>query len=119
MDEYIKGFPQDVREKLEKIRKTIRKAAPDAEETIKYQIPTFTLNGNLVSFAAYKKHIGVYPAPKGDRKFNHELSFYRGANASVRFPSDKPIPFDLIYRIVKLRVKANSERAAARGKKKK
>jgi len=101
IDEYIAGFPHDVQEILEKMRMTIRKAAPDAEETIKYQIPTFTLKGNLVSFAAYKKHIGLYPAPTGTQKFNKELSVYRAAKASVRFPLDKPIPFALISRIVK------------------
>jgi len=103
IDEYIAGFPHDVQEILEKMRMTIRKAAPDAEETIKYQIPTFTLKGNLVSFAAYKKHIGLYPAPTGTQKFNKELSVYRAAKASVRFPLDKPIPFALISRIVKFR----------------
>ena len=118
MDEYIAGFPHDVQEILEKIRMTIRKAAPDAEETIKYQIPTFTLKGNLVSFAAHKKHIGLYPAPTGDRKFNNEPSVYKGAKASVRFPLDKPIPFALVSRIVKFRVKENLDRAAAKGKKK-
>ncbi len=118
IDEYIAGFPQDVQEILEKIRRTIRKAAPDAEETIKYQMPTFTLKGNLVHFAAFKKHIGLYPAPTGIVKFKKELSVYEGAKGSVRFPIDKPIPFDLISRIVKFRVKENLERAEAKGKKK-
>jgi uncharacterized protein YdhG (YjbR/CyaY superfamily) len=95
IDEYIAGFPNDVQEILQKIRVTIRKAAPDAEETIKYQIPTFTLKGNLVHFAAFKKHIGFYPAPTGIEKFKKELSVYKGAKGSVRFPLDKPIPFDL------------------------
>ena len=99
IDEYIAGFPNDVQEILEKIRVTIRKAAPDAEETIKYQIPTFTLKGNLVHFAAYKKHIGLYPAPTGTEKFKKELSVYKAAKSSVRFPLDKPIPFDLISKI--------------------
>src|SRR3972149_2628129 len=82
IDEYIAGFPNDVQEILEKIRMTIRKAAPDAEETISYQIPTFTLKGRyLVHFAAYKKHIGLYPAPTGTQKFNKELSIYRAAKA--------------------------------------
>ncbi len=107
IDDYIKGFPQDVREILEKIRMTIRKAAPDAEETIKYQIPTFTLKGNLVHFAAFKKHIGFYPAPTGIEKFKDELSVYEGAKGSVKFPWDKPIPFALISKIVKFRVKEN------------
>ena len=117
IDEYIAGFPKDVQEILEKIRRTIRQAAPDAEETIKYQIPTFTLKGNLVHFAAYKKHIGFYPAPRGIEKFKKELSVYEGAKGSVRFPLDKPIPFDLITKIVKFRVKENLARAAAKEKK--
>jgi uncharacterized protein YdhG (YjbR/CyaY superfamily) len=118
IDEYIAGFPNDVQEILQKIRMTIRKAAPEAEEAIKYQIPTFTLKGNLVHFAAFKKHIGFYPAPTGTEKFQKELSVYKGAKGSVRFPLDKPIPFDLISKIVKFRVKENLERAEAKGKKK-
>ena len=118
IDEYIAGFPNDVQEILEKIRMTIRKAAPDAEETIKYQIPTFTLKGNLVHFAAFKKHIGFYPPATGNEKFKNELSGYQGAKGSVKFPLDKPIPFDLISKIVKFRVKENSERAEAKGNKK-
>lgn len=117
IDEYIAGFPNDVQQILEKIRMTIRKAAPDAEETIKYQMPTFTLNGNLVHFAAFKKHIGFYPAPRGIEMFKAELSVYEGAKSTVRFPLDKPIPFDLISKIVKFRVKKNLERAGAKGKK--
>ena len=117
IDEYIAGFPNDVQEILEKIRMTIRNAAPDAEETIKYQMPTFTLNGNLVHFAAFKKHIGFYPVPRGIETFKDELSVYEGEKATVRFPLDKPIPFDLISRIVKFRVKKNLERAEAKGKK--
>ncbi len=118
IDEYIAGFPEDVQEILEKIRVTIRKAAPDAEETIKYQMPTFTLKGNLVHFAAFKKHIGFYPVPSGIEEFKDELSVYEGGKGSVKFPLDKPIPFDLISRIVKFRVKENLERAEAKGKKK-
>jgi len=118
IDEYIAGFPHDVQEILEKIRMTIRKAAPDAEETIKYQIPTFTLKGNLVHFAAFKKHIGFYPPTTGNEKFKNELSVYEGAKGSVKFPLDKPIPFDLISKIVKLRVKENLDRVEAKGKKK-
>ena len=116
MDEYIAGFPDDVQEILEKIRAAIREAAPDAEETIKYQIPTFTLNGNLVSFAAYKKHIGLYPVPAGNEKFRKELAAYRAAKSSVRFPLDQPIPFDLIGKLVKFRVKENLAGAATKGK---
>ena len=118
IDEYIAGFPEDVQAILQKIRMTIRKAAPDAEETIKYQMPTFTLKGNLVHFAAFKKHIGFYPTPTGTEKFQKELSVYKGAKGSVRFPLDEPIPFDLISKIVKFRVKENLERAEAKRKKK-
>ena len=119
IDEYIAGFSTDIQELLERIRTTIRQAAPDAEETISYQIPTFTLKGKyLVYFAAYKKHIGLYPAPRGVEKFKKELSLYEGGKGTVRFPLDKPIPFSLIKRIVKFRVKENLERAKARRKKK-
>jgi uncharacterized protein YdhG (YjbR/CyaY superfamily) len=119
IDKYIAGFPNDVQEMLEKIRMTIRKAVPEVEETISYQIPTFTLNGKyLVYFAAYKKHIGLYPAPRGNEKFKKELSGYEGGKGTVRFPLDKPIPFGLIERIVKFRVKETLERAKAKGKRK-
>jgi uncharacterized protein YdhG (YjbR/CyaY superfamily) len=118
IDEYVAGFPNDIQDILQKIRMTIRKAAPDAEEAIKYQVPTFTLKGNLVHFAAFKKHIGFYPTPSGIEKFQKELSAYESAKGSVRFPLDKPIPFDLISKIVKFRVKEDLERAEARGKKK-
>ena len=95
---------------------TIRKAAPGAEETIKDQIPTFTLNGNLVHFAGFKKHIGFYPAPTGIVRFRKELSLYAGAKGSVRFPLDKPVPFGLIGRIVKFRVKENLQKAKVKKK---
>ena len=111
IDEYIAGFPQDVQEILQKIRATIRKAAPEAEEKIAYQIPTFFLEGNLVHFGAFKKHIGFYPAPTGIEEFKEELSVYGWAKGTVKFPLDKPIPYDLIRRIVKFRVKENLERA--------
>jgi uncharacterized protein YdhG (YjbR/CyaY superfamily) len=119
IDEYIAGFPNNVREILEQIRMTIREAAPDAEETISYQIPTFTLKGKyLIYFAAYTKHIGLYPAPRGVEKFKKELSLYEGGKGTVRFPLDKAIPFRLINRIVKFRVKESLERAKAKPKKK-
>lgn len=118
IDEYIAGFPDDVRKILEKIRATIRKAAPDAEEAIKYQLPTFTLKGNLVHFGAFTNHIGFYPAPSGIEEFKKELERYQGGKGTIRFPLDEPIPFGLISRIVKFRVKNNLERAAAKGKKK-
>jgi uncharacterized protein YdhG (YjbR/CyaY superfamily) len=118
IDEYIAGFPKDVQAILERIRRTVRIAAPDAEETIKYQMPTFTLNGNLVYFAAFKKHIGFYPpVAAGSAKFKKELATYEGAKGSLIFPLDQPIPFDLISRIVKLRVKENLARAKAKSKK--
>jgi uncharacterized protein YdhG (YjbR/CyaY superfamily) len=117
IDEYIAGFPPDVQEILQKIRMTIRHAVPDAEETIKYRMPTFTLHGNLVHFAAFKKHIGFYPVPTGIEQFKDELSTYKGGKGSVQFPLDQPIPFDLISRIVKFRVKENLERAQTKGKK--
>ena len=104
----------DIQEILKKLKATIRKAAPDAEETINYQIPTFTLKGNLVNFAAFKKHIGFYPTPTGIEAFKKELSTYEGAKGSVKFPIDKPIPFDLISKIVRFRVKENLDKAEAK-----
>jgi len=119
IDDYIAGFPRDIQAILEKIRMTIRKAAPAAEETISYQIPSFTLKGRyLIYFAAFKKHIGLYPAPKGIEEFKEALSLYQTGKGTMRFPLDKPIPFNLISKIVKFRVKENSARAAAKAKKK-
>lgn len=117
MDHYIGGFPRDVRELLEKIRRTIRKAAPDAEETIKYQMPTFVLNGNLIAFAAFKGHIGLYPAPRGTASFRKELSPYRSAKSTVRFALDEPIPYALVGKIVKFRVKESRAKARAKARK--
>ena len=119
IDEYIARFPADVQEKLTKLRATIRGAAPDAEEKISYQMPTFTLAGNLVHFAAYKNHIGFYPTPSGIEKFKSELSVYKGAKGSVQFPLDQPIPYDLVREIVIFRVQENLEKAAAEHKKRK
>jgi len=118
IDEYIAGFPKDVQAILQRIRMTIREAAPDAEEKISYQMPTFTLKGNLVHFAAFKNHIGFYPIPSGIEEFKDELSVYEQGKGSVQFPLNKPIPFDLISRIVKFRVKENLAKAEAKGKKK-
>ena len=117
IDEYIAGFPPDVRMILEKIRGTVRKAAPGAEETFNYGIPTFTLNGNLVHFAAFEKHIGFYPTPGGIEKFKDELSAYKMAKGSVQFPLDQKIPYGLIRKIVKFRVQENLEKAAQKKKK--
>ncbi len=118
VDEYIAGFPKDIQNILEDIRATIRKAAPEAEETIKYAMPTFTLKGNLVHFAAYKNHIGFYPAPRGIEAFKKELSAFAGAKGSVRFPIKNPVPLGLISKIVKFRVKKNLEKAKTKTEKK-
>ena len=100
IDQYIKTFPKDVQEILEKIRKTIHEAAPEANETISYQMPAFKLNGkNLVYFAAWKNHIGFYATPGGNKAFKKELSPYQGAKGSVQFPLDQPMPYDLIKQI--------------------
>ena len=107
IDSYIASFPAEIQEILEKVRVTIRKAAPDAEERINYGIPTFTLNGNLVHFAAFTNHLGFYPTPSGIKVFSKELSVYESAKGSVKFPIDKPIPYELITKIVKFRVKEN------------
>jgi len=117
IDEYIAGHPREVQQILKKVRATIRKAAPAAQETIKYSIPTFTLEGNLVHFAAFKNHIGFYPTPSGIAEFKRELSAYTGARGSVQFPLNQPMPYALIARMVKFRVKENLARAALRGRK--
>ncbi|OGO19228.1 MAG: hypothetical protein A2Z15_03170 [Chloroflexi bacterium RBG_16_50_11] len=108
IDEYIKTFPANIQTILEKMRQTVRKAAPESVEAISYQMPTFKLNGNLVHFAAFKNHIGFYPAPSGTETFNKELSPYKGGKRSAQFPLNSPIPYDLVEKIVKLRVKENS-----------
>jgi Uncharacterized conserved protein len=112
IDNYIASFPEETQELLERLRLTIRKAAPEAQETINYGIPTFTLKGNLVHFAAFKNHIGFYPTSSGIETFKKDLSAYDGAKGSVKFPIDKPIPFELISRIVKFRVKENQKKTA-------
>jgi uncharacterized protein YdhG (YjbR/CyaY superfamily) len=117
IDEYIAGYPKDVQAILQKIRTTIRKAAPDAAEAMKYQIPTLVQNGNLVHFGAYKNHIGFYPTSKAIAKFKKDLSAYAGAKGTVRFPLDKPIPLGLISKIVKSRVQDNLTKAKTKGKK--
>jgi len=115
IDEYIATFPAGVQELLEKVRDTIRQAAPDAQETISYAIPTFTLNrSNLVHFAGYKNHIGFYPARTGSEAFKEELSGFKTGKGSVQFPIDQPIPLDLIRKIVKFRVQETYEKAAAK-----
>ncbi len=111
IDEYIARCPAEVQEILQKIRAIVRAAAPEATEAIKYQMPTFVLNGNLVHFAAFKNHIGFYPVPSGIEKFKAELSAYEGGKGSVQFPLNQPMPYDLIRRIVEFRVEENRKKA--------
>ncbi|GLU50751.1 DUF1801 domain-containing protein [Dyadobacter frigoris] len=118
VDNYIAGFPKEIQKLLEEMRLAIRKAAPDAEEKIGYGIPTFTLNGNLVHYAAFKNHIGFYPAPRGLEAFKEELSGYKGAKGSVQFPFDKPLPLDLVAKITKFRIEQNLAKTDAKAKKK-
>ncbi len=119
IDEYILKFPKDTQEILLEIRKVIKEAAPEATEKISYQMPTFYLHGNLVHFAAFKSHIGFYPAPSGIEAFKEELSVYKGAKGSVQFPIDKPMPYALISRIVKFRVAENIRQAEEKVNKRK
>jgi uncharacterized protein YdhG (YjbR/CyaY superfamily) len=107
IDEYISMFPDNVQVILEKLRQTIKESAPGSEEAISYQMPTFKLNGNLVHFAAFKDHIGFFPTSTGRVVFKKELSKYKGGKGTVQFPIDKPIPFDLVQKIVKYRMKEN------------
>lgn len=111
IDAYISAQPQKVRGLLEKFRQTIKKAAPQAEEIISYQMPAFKYNGMLVYLAAWTNHIGFYPASPGMKVFEKELSAYERSKGTIKFPIDKPIPFGLITKIVKFRVKENSEKA--------
>ena len=111
IDEYIMQFPTEVQEKLKTLRKVIKEAAPEAEEKISYKMPTFTLHGNLVHFAGYKNHIGLYPTPSGIEAFKEELSKYKGAKGSVQFPIKEPLPYELIIKIVKYRVIENVRKA--------
>jgi uncharacterized protein YdhG (YjbR/CyaY superfamily) len=108
IDDYIAKFPPDVQAILERIRRTVRRAAPNAKETISYQIPAFAQNGIVVYFAAFKNHIGLYPPVKGDARLAKATAPYAQAKGNLRFPLDRPIPYELITRIVKLRVKQNS-----------
>lgn len=119
IDEYIAAFPPATQKKLREMRATIRRAAPEAEEKISYQLPTFALKGNLVYFGGFANHIGFYPAPRGIQAFKRELSKYEGAKGSVRFPLDKPLPVNLIARIVKFRVAENLKKAESKRRKKK
>jgi uncharacterized protein YdhG (YjbR/CyaY superfamily) len=107
IEEYIAQFPEEIQEILQKLREEIKKAAPEATEKISYQMPTFYYHGNLVHFAAYKKHIGFYPTPSGIEAFQEEISKYKWAKGSVQFPINKPIPYDLVRQIVLYRVQEN------------
>jgi uncharacterized protein YdhG (YjbR/CyaY superfamily) len=117
IDQYVNGFPDDVRRILNELRATIRAAAPEASEKISYRMPTFYYNGNLVHFAAYPHHIGFYPTPSGIDAFEDELGKYKRAKGSVQFPIDEPLPLDLIARIVKHRVRENGSRKGSGRKK--
>jgi uncharacterized protein YdhG (YjbR/CyaY superfamily) len=110
IDEYIDAFPKDVQEKLKKLRLLIKQNAPDAIEKISYQMPAFYLNGNLVYFAAYKKHIGFYPTASGIANFQNELSKYKSSKGAVQFPIEDPLPLKLITRIVRFRANENKKK---------
>lgn len=114
IDEYIADFPRDVQPLLEKVRATIRKAAPDATETISYQIPTFVQHGNLIHFAGYNNHIGLYPGSRPIEVFKEELARYKTSKGTVQLPLDKPIPVGLITKITKFCIKRNLERGVSR-----
>jgi uncharacterized protein YdhG (YjbR/CyaY superfamily) len=116
IDEYISRFPMDVQGILQKIRAAVRSVAPGAEETIKYKMPTFMLNGNLVYFAAFKNHIGFYPPVTGDKRLEKQLSVFEGPKGSFKFPLDEPIPYGLIKKIVELRARENLERTQRKQK---
>ena len=118
IDEYIATFPPDIQAILQGLRATIRAAAPEAEEKISYQLPTYFLKGNLVHFAAFKSHIGFYPAPSGIEAFQQELAVYKSSKGAVQFPIDKPLPLELVGRIVQFRVRENLEKAAQKKGKK-
>jgi uncharacterized protein YdhG (YjbR/CyaY superfamily) len=114
IDEYIKTFPEDIQSRLQTLRAVIHEAAPDAQEKISYQMPTFYLNGNLVHFAAFKNHIGFYPAPSGIEAYQEELLKYKTSKGAIQFPLDEPLPLGLVQEIVRFRVAENLQK----GKKK-
>jgi uncharacterized protein YdhG (YjbR/CyaY superfamily) len=114
IDSYIASFPKETQVILEQLREAIRKAAPEAKETINYGMPTFTLKGNLVHFAAFKNHIGFYPTPAGIEEFKKELSVYKGAKGSVQFPIEDPLPLELITKIVKFRVRMSKDNSKSK-----
>ncbi len=116
IDSYISQFPGDTQAILEKVRATIREASPEAVETISYQMPAYKQHGILVYFAAWKKHIGLYPPISGDKALEKAVAKYAGPKGNLQFPLNEPIPYDLIERIVKLRVKQDEAKAAAKRK---
>lgn len=118
IDSYISLFPAEVQAILEKVRTTIQSAAPEAKETISYMMPAFKQHGILVYFAAWEKHIGMYPPISGNKTLEKAIARYAGPKGNLQFPLDEPIPYDLIERIIKLRVKQDSVKAAAKRKKK-
>ena len=111
IDEYIAGFPAPVQERMKKLRTTIKKASPTAEEVISYAIAGFKLHGALIYFAGFKNHIGIYPFPRNEEVFKKELAEYKGGKGTAQFPHDKPLPLGLVTRIVKFRKKINEEKA--------
>lgn len=110
IEEYIAGFPKETQNILQKLRQAIKETAPQAEETIRWQMPTYKLNGNLVHFAAYKTHIGFYPEPSAIEAFKEKLSTYRTTKGAIQFPISKPLPLDLVKEIVSFRIKENLEK---------
>ncbi len=116
IDAYIATFPKPVQAALQQLRQVIKEAAPEAGETIKYRMPTFTYHGNLVHFAAYQHHIGFYPAPEGIEQFAAELASYPQSKGAIRFPIDKPLPYDLIFRITQFRAEQNAAKVADKRK---
>ena len=115
VDEYISSFPSDIQRVLQEIRRTIRSAAPEAEEVISYQMPAFKLNGVLVYYAAFNDHVSLFPTGSGIKAFKDELASYKTSKGTVQFPLDKPLPLDLIKRIVEFRVKEDREKATPKG----
>jgi uncharacterized protein YdhG (YjbR/CyaY superfamily) len=118
IDEYIATFPPEVQAILEKIRLMVRQVAPEAQEKFSYRMPAFTLNGMLIFFAAFKKHIGIYPPVQGDENLRKQLAPYRGDKGNLKFPLDEPIPYALIRKVVQFRVKEHRKRLAAKRDKK-
>jgi uncharacterized protein YdhG (YjbR/CyaY superfamily) len=114
IDEYIAGFPEEIQKKLKELRAVIKETVPEATEKISYQMPTFYLNGNLVHFAAFTKHIGFYPAPTGLEAFKDEIAQYPHSKGAVQFPLNKPIPFDLVRQIVVYRISENAKKASVK-----